>query len=89
MLLYLILLLYYLTSYHIRCWTQGKPEKLVYMKKVKMWYLTDTCDALDSLTPKGHVFGSVSAKERDGHGRAVRWQHLSEMCCMTMPGAPY
>ena len=32
-----------------RCWTQGKPDKLKYLNKAKMWYLTDKCSPLESL----------------------------------------
>jgi len=36
--------------YHFHmCWTQGKPDKLKYLNKVKMWYLTDTCSPLEAL----------------------------------------
>ena len=33
----------------IRCWTQGKPQKLVYLRKASMWYLTEQCSPLESL----------------------------------------
>ncbi len=33
-----------------RCWTQGKDEKLEYLYKSKLWYVTPQCSALNSLT---------------------------------------
>ena len=59
-----------LRLFFVRCWTQGKPEKLVYLRKVKMWYLSETCSPLDNLRPDGHVFGSVS--ERENHDVSLR-----------------
>eukprot|EP00596_Hydrurales_sp_CCMP1899_P002744 CAMPEP_0119041188 /NCGR_PEP_ID=MMETSP1177-20130426/11381_1 /TAXON_ID=2985 /ORGANISM="Ochromonas sp, Strain CCMP1899" /LENGTH=278 /DNA_ID=CAMNT_0007007037 /DNA_START=22 /DNA_END=858 /DNA_ORIENTATION=+ len=68
------------------CWTQGKPDKLIYLRKAKMWYLTDTCSPLENLTPEGHIFASVS--ERVDHDVSSRWSHLSSLCCSAMEGAP-
>ena len=70
----------------IRCWTQGKPDKLIYLKKSQMWYLTEKCSTLESLKPDSEVFGSIS--ERETHDRDLRWNHLSSMCCQAEEGAP-
>jgi hypothetical protein len=72
---------------YLRCWTEGKPEKLIYLKNVKMWYLTDTCSVHDNLRPDGKIFESVSSKVI--HNNDVRWDHLSSLCCTVMEGAPY
>ena len=69
------------------CWTQGKPEKLIYLKKVKMWYLTETCSNHANLTPSGDIFSSVLTKEN--HEPQQRWEHISQLCCTVMEGAPY
>jgi len=38
-------------NFHM-CWTQGKTDKLTYLKKTKMWYLEDKTCSLDDLQPK-------------------------------------
>lgn len=63
------------------CWTQGKPDKLIYLRKAHMWYLTDACSPLENLTPDGHVFGLVLDREEGGHDAQKRWASLSAMCC--------
>lgn len=84
-----------------RCWTQGKPQKLVYLRKALMWYLKEECSPLESLL--------VDTRERHfwGHGKAEngvvyayieqqlgrlpmeeQWELLSKRCCMSMRGAP-
>eukprot|EP01040_Poterioochromonas_malhamensis_P006286 gene6286-6766_t len=36
--------------YHFHmCWTQGKPDKLIYLRKAKMWYLTEECSPQETL----------------------------------------
>jgi hypothetical protein len=70
----------------LRCWTQGKADKLIYLRKSKMWYLTDTCSNLENLKPEGEVFGSITEKEK--HDTDLRWNHLSDMCCQKVEGAP-
>ena len=45
-------------SFHM-CWTQGKPDKLIYLKKASMWYLSDQCSNLDAYTAKGQAFEQV------------------------------
>jgi hypothetical protein len=37
------------SSFVCRCWTQGKPDKLIYLRKSKMWYLTEQCSPLPNL----------------------------------------
>jgi hypothetical protein len=63
------------------CWTQGKPDKLVYLRKAHMWYLKDACSPLEYLKPDGHVFGLVLEREEGGHDGAQRWDLLSRTCC--------
>ena len=75
-------------NYHM-CWTQGKKDKLKYFKDVSMWYLTPVCSEKDALAPRGKVFGATHDKERKGHDRERRWQHLADMCCQTLPGGDY
>ena len=57
------------------------------MKNVKMWYLTDTCSDVKNLTPTGKIFNDVSIREK--HDPKIRWDHISQLCCTVMPGAPY
>jgi len=73
-------------NYHM-CWTEGKPEKLIYLRNVKMWYLSETCSVHDNLRPDGKIFESVSDKVI--HNNDIRWEHLSSLCCTVMDGAPY
>ena len=63
------------------CWTQGKPDKLVYLRKAHMWYLKDACSPLEYLKPDGHVFGLVLEREEGGHDGEKRWELLSRTCC--------
>ena len=74
-----VLTLYVLTLYvrtHTvrsnRCWTQGKADKLIYLEKVKMWYLTDTCSSLASLTTDGVVLQSIAENADLGQQRPIR-----------------
>ena len=82
-----------------RCWTQGKPDKLIYyLRKAKMWYLTETCSPLESLIfepsntetgdslPPGDVY-SFAQTMKDKPVQE-QWEQLSQMCCMMMDGAP-
>ena len=85
--LYFSIFSIYLLHYFIRCWTKGKKEKLEYLKKTKMWYLSPTCSDHANLKPSGTVFGQISEKE--SHDMDKRWDHLSELCCTVMDGAPY
>eukprot|EP01034_Spumella_vulgaris_P027690 gene27690-34452_t len=32
------------------CWTQGKPDKLINLRKALMWYLTEECSPLEAIT---------------------------------------
>ena len=55
------------------CWTQGKPDKLLYLRNIRMWYLTDTCSSLESIIPKRtfSFWGDGSSVTVDyGFGRA-------------------
>ena len=73
--------------YHFHmCWTQGKPDKLKYLRLALMWYLTDTCSPLESLIPKGSVF-EENAKALNAP-IDQRWNALSSKCCSSMKGAP-
>jgi hypothetical protein len=64
------------------CWTQGKKDKLIYLKKALMWYLTSECSVLDNLTPSGNVFGHLRK------GRLSKWEQLASHCCTSMHLAP-
>jgi len=73
--------------YHFHmCWTQGKPDKLKYLRLALMWYLTDTCSPLESLIPKGSVFEENAKALNLPIGQ--RWNALSSKCCASMKGAP-
>jgi hypothetical protein len=70
-------------NFHM-CWTQGKPDKLVYLRRAKMWYLTEQCSPLEELIPKGRVYESLKWRSVDGFA----WSSLAETCCTSMSGAP-
>ena len=47
------------------CWTQGKPDKLKYLKIANMWYLTPQCSALeDFILDKSGKVGKAGAVYR-------------------------
>lgn len=78
-----------------RCWTQGKPDKLVYLRKAKMWYLSETCSPLEALVAQnekveGSVDGPVYTMINNNAELPtdIQWDKLSEMCCSAMDGAP-
>jgi len=68
-------------SFHM-CWTQGKQDKLVYLKKAWMWYLTDQCSPLEALTPSGHIFGHLRK------GSLSKWEQLASTCCTSAQLSP-
>ena len=41
------------------CWTQGKPDKLKYLRLASMWYLTPQCSPLENLIEGGKVYAMV------------------------------
>ena len=41
------------------CWTQGKPDKLKYLRQASMWYLTPQCSPLENLIQGGNVYAMV------------------------------
>jgi len=41
------------------CWTQGKPDKLKYLRLASMWYLTPQCSPLENLIQGGNVYAMV------------------------------
>ena len=45
----IIIMLTYHHHHSCRCWTQGKQQKLDYLRKAHMWYLTDQCSTLETL----------------------------------------
>lgn len=84
-----------------RCWTQGKPQKLVYLRKALMWYLKEECSPLESLlvdTRDRHMWGHGQAengviyayidKQLQSMGVEDQWEALGDRCCMSMKGAP-
>ena len=82
--------------YHFHmCWTQGKPDKLKYLRKALMWYLTDTCSPLESLVPGGAVYeenaraaASGGLQQQELAAKSQRWDVLAHQCCTRMPNAP-
>lgn len=85
------------------CWTQGKPDKLKYLKLAKMWYLTEQCSPLDAFIvnkqgaagvvykdmKKTYMLAEVRSKSKSIHEKqSVLWAHMGSKCCMSMPGAP-
>ena len=71
-----------------RCWTQGKPQKLEYLRHARMWYLTESCSTLNTLTHGGIVSTATSRMTEAGASVSAKWDKLSRACCMAMPGAP-
>lgn len=84
-----------------RCWTQGKPQKLVYLRKALMWYLKEECSPLEALlvdTRERHFWGhgtpvhGVIYEYIDSYLKGLpvvqQWDKLGERCCMAMKGAP-
>ena len=78
--------------YHFHmCWTQGKPQKLDYLKKAKMWYLQPVCSDLpDLISPKGEIYLRVKDKSRSysaikgvrgAEGESEAWAFLGQTCC--------
>jgi len=70
------------------CWTQGKPDKLMYLRKAKMWYLTELCSPLEALEPGGVVYQQVVTQEHLGTPSPQRWDQLGAQCCTSVKGAP-
>jgi hypothetical protein len=82
-----------------RCWTQGKPDKLVYLRKAAMWYLTEECSPLESLVAPDKDERKSNVKQAgaiykyvESHRKTLsierQWDVLAGKCCTTMPGAP-
>ncbi len=87
-----------------RCWTQGKPDKLIYLRKAKMWYLTETCSPLEALIEDPSIGKNEEERARMGKLEPgpiyqlslanqkmsidQQWSRLGEVCCMAMDGAP-
>ena len=68
-------------NFHM-CWTQGKKDKLLYLNKSKMWYLTSECSVEGALTSSGSLFKSFETNGVSG------WSNLFSTCCTSMPDAP-
>lgn len=77
-----------------RCWTQGKPQKLQYLRKADMWYLTDQCSPLEYLiadtrgreamlrgtsAQPGPIYAMI--QKWQGESAQKKWDTLSGMCC--------
>lgn len=86
---------------HHRCWTQGKPQKLVYLRKALMWYLKEECSPLEALlvdtrerhfwghgTPQNGVIYAFIDKTLGQLQVQDQWNVLSRRCCTSMKGAP-
>ena len=80
--------------YHFHmCWTQGKPQKLDYLRLAKMWYLQEQCSALpDLIFPRGQVYKELKNKDRGYKRSPHEWtgnnvketealRHMSNFCC--------
>jgi hypothetical protein len=65
--------------YHFHmCWTQGKPQKLEYLRKAKMWYLSDTCSPLETLIhPKGKMYNEIMTKDSGNKRSGLQWLNTS------------
>ena len=74
-------------NFHM-CWTQGKPDKLMYLRKALMWYLSELCSPLEALEPGGVVHQQLVTLENVGTPRQERWDQLGAQCCMSVKGAP-
>lgn len=85
----------------LRCWTQGKQDKLKYLRAASMWYLTDTCSPLEALIADNVVKNEKKQKVSlgpgevytflqsiSGKGSDEQWDLLSAKCCAMMPNAP-
>ena len=70
------------------CWTQGKPDKLMYLRKANMWYMTELCSPLEALEPDGVVYQQIVATHHAGGDPQERWDQLGVQCCRSMKGAP-
>eukprot|EP01031_Cornospumella_fuschlensis_P023523 gene23523-28529_t len=90
-------------NFHM-CWTQGKSEKLRYLRNVKMWYLSEVCSPLENLIESGyeqHEGGGLRGASNGESGKVFQyveglkdmeidkqWNSLAHMCCNMMDGAP-
>ncbi len=82
-------------NFHM-CWTQGKPDKLKYLRMAGMWYLSDKCSPLEDLIEGGLVYSFVDRGSRAQllRGAAAKvseqgWTYgIDKFCCRTMPGGP-
>ena len=74
-------------NFHM-CWTQGKPDKLMYLRKALMWYLSELCSPLEALEPDGVVYQQLVTLDQQGTPAAQRWEQLGAQCCMSVKGAP-
>ncbi len=80
------------------CWTQGKPDKLKYLKLAKMWYLTEQCTPLDAYIGRGGVISNMrrfyalpsvrSAQKTIKEKQEVLWDRMGSLCCTSVEGAP-
>jgi hypothetical protein len=72
-------------NFHM-CWTQGKPDKLRYMREIAIWYLSETCSPLENLIPDGSVWNYIHMWRQLPSESQTK--SLRQLCCSTMPGAP-
>jgi hypothetical protein len=76
------------------CWTQGKPDKLKYLRKAGMWYLTETCSPLPELIEGGSIFNQVEKASRKSkwtrnEPAGDKWAaKIDSTCCTFMDGGP-
>lgn len=65
-------------NFHM-CWTQGKPDKLKYMREVDIWYLQEICSPLENVIPGGSVY--ENSRLWRNLPQESKWRSLSNFCC--------
>lgn len=71
-------------NFHM-CWTSNKQDKVKYFKNTGMWFLSDKCEKLGAVTPKGDVFKAAVGTKG---GQQKQRQRLCDDCCIIMKNAP-
>jgi len=82
------------------CRTQGKADKLNYLKKTKMWYVNDRACSLEQLQPKKGAWPLREALQNTKITKAAKiqglnhlvynqsWLALAGLCCKRDANAP-
>jgi hypothetical protein len=85
-----IVIYYLLLLFHLII-NIGKKDKLIYLRKALMWYLTDTCSPLQTLVEGGEIFNNFTSGMSSNNNEIIgqkKWKHLSSLCCTSMKDAP-